>query len=107
MNYMDIYKNNPPEILEKFEGHKVGIAGCGGLGSNIAMLLVRAGVSQFVIVDFDKVEISNLNRQFYFLKDIGKPKIEAISENLLQINPDISIETVNKKLSANDIYEVF
>lgn len=106
-DFSEIFKNNPPEILDKLENIKIGIAGCGGLGSNIAMMLVRAGIKKFTIVDFDKVEMTNLNRQFYFQKDIGKPKIQALQANLQQINPEVNVICVEKKLNENDIYTVF
>ena len=71
-----------PEIARKLKEASVGIAGAGGLGSNIAMALARAGVGHLLIVDFDKVEESNLNRQYYFRDQIGEFKVEAIRENI-------------------------
>ena len=65
----------------------VGIAGLGGLGSNIAVQLTRLGIGHLTLADCDRVEISNLNRQSYRLCDIGRPKPEALTEQLLQINP--------------------
>ena len=85
----------------------VGIAGAGGLGSNVAISLTRAGVSRFVIIDFDKVEKSNLNRQYYSLDQIGKPKTEALKENIEKINPEVTIETHNKKLEKGSIGKTF
>ena len=61
---------------------KIGIAGAGGIGSNVAACLVRSGVQQLKIVDFDSVDESNLNRQFYFHDQIGRPKVQALAENL-------------------------
>jgi len=102
-----LFQQSPPGLIDKIKYKKVGIAGCGGLGSNIAMMLVRAGIQNLVIVDFDTVEMSNLNRQFYFQKDIGKLKTNAITENLLQINPDVNIQAVNQKLDKNSTYDCF
>ena len=64
---------------------RIGIAGAGGLGSNVAVNLVRTGVKKLKIVDFDVVDESNLNRQFYFMDQVGRPKVEALRENLLRI----------------------
>ncbi|MDY0131537.1 MAG: sulfur carrier protein ThiS adenylyltransferase ThiF [Desulforegulaceae bacterium] len=83
---------------------KIAVLGAGGLGSNCAFNLVRCGFTKFVLIDFDIVEPSNLNRQFYFLNQCGKPKVEALKENLLKINPDLEIETFCQKIeSKNDL----
>lgn len=72
-------------------GATVGIAGAGGLGSNCAASLIRAGVRRLVIADFDEVTRSNLDRQYYFLSQVGRFKVEALKENLLAIDPDAQI----------------
>ncbi len=95
------------EQLERIRRVKVGIAGAGGLGSNCAFNLVRSGFGDFVICDFDIVEPSNLNRQFYFLDQTGKPKVEMLTENLLRINPDIKIDTRIIKLDSSNIKDVY
>ena len=86
---------------------KVGIAGAGGLGSNIAMHLVRAGVTDIVIADFDRIEESNLNRQFYFRDQIGMKKTDAITVNLKRIDPGSNITAVDIRLDGDNIAEVF
>lgn len=86
---------------------KIGIAGSGGLGSNIAVNLVRSGVKNIKIVDFDIIEQSNLNRQFYFQDQIGKNKVNALSENLYRINSKINLEIINKKLEKENIKDIF
>ncbi len=86
---------------------KIGIAGIGGIGSNVAVHLVRSGFLSFKIVDFDKVEESNLNRQFYFYDQIGKLKTDALEENLKKINNNIIIEKGNIFLDENNILETF
>lgn len=86
---------------------KIGIAGAGGIGSNVAVHLVRSGVELLKIVDFDKIEDSNLNRQFYFKDQIGKPKIHALYENLKRINPNIQLEIINRKLNEENIHATF
>ncbi|MBF0532021.1 MAG: sulfur carrier protein ThiS adenylyltransferase ThiF [Candidatus Omnitrophica bacterium] len=78
-----------PEQLDRLRQTRVGIAGCGGLGSNIAVLLTRSGLENFILLDRDTVEASNLNRQFFFLSDIGRPKTGALTQYLRGINPEV------------------
>lgn len=96
-----------PEERAALESVRVGIAGAGGLGSNCAMHLVRSGVKHITIADFDVVNESNLNRQFFFRDQIGQKKVEAIKENLLRIEPDADIRTVDMRLDASSAREVF
>ncbi len=85
----------------------VGIAGAGGLGSNCAMHLVRSGIGKLVIADFDTVNESNLNRQFFFRDQVGRAKVEALKENLLRISPECDIKAVAVKLDSHNVREVF
>lgn len=103
----NIFGRNTPGINKKIKNHVIGIAGCGGLGSNAAVMLTRAGITNFVLVDCDKVEMSNLNRQHYFQEDVGKTKTHALDKILKKINPNINIKIINKRLSGSDISEVF
>ena len=96
-----------PEERGILESVRVGIAGAGGLGSNCAMHLVRAGVSHLTIVDFDVVNESNLNRQFFFRDQLGLKKVEALKENLLRIDPDVDIRAVDMRLDASSAREIF
>ena len=96
-----------PEERAVLESARVGIAGAGGLGSNCAMHLVRAGVRHITVVDFDVVNESNLNRQFFFRNQLGKKKVEALKENLLRIDPDADIRAVDAKLDAVSVKEIF
>ena len=89
------------------ESAKIGIAGAGGLGSNVAMLLVRAGLRKFVIADFDEVNESNLNRQFFFRNQIGAKKVVALAENLCRIEPDLELELHDSKLTDANVSEMF
>jgi sulfur carrier protein ThiS adenylyltransferase len=97
--------------IEDVEGHlgryRVGIAGAGGLGSNCAVALARAGIGTLVIVDYDLVEESNLSRQNFFRDQIGMTKTGAIKENILRINSGINVVTVNEKLNFSNIPEIF
>ena len=95
------------DIQKVLSTKKIGIAGAGGLGSNCAAALVRCGLGNLVIVDFDLVEESNLNRQFYFRDQIGLAKVDALRQNLLRINPELKLTTHNLCLDEDSIPEVF
>jgi sulfur carrier protein ThiS adenylyltransferase len=86
---------------------RVGIAGCGGLGSNCAMHLVRSGFASLVLCDHDSVEASNLNRQFFFARQIGQPKTHALAENLRAINPELHLRLEHRALAPHTAAEVF
>ncbi len=81
------------ELQQKFTNSTVAICGLGGLGSNIAVSLARAGIGKLILVDFDKVDISNLHRQQYKADQIGRFKTEALAENLREIAPYLEVET--------------
>jgi sulfur carrier protein ThiS adenylyltransferase len=81
-----------PGVHRRLKAASVGIAGAGGLGSSVAVSLARVGVGRLVIADFDVVEPSNLNRQQYFIDQIGQPKVTALAANLLRINPYVAVE---------------
>lgn len=95
------------EAREKLRNSKVAIAGLGGLGSNIAVMLVRSGVGKLLLVDFDKVDISNLNRQAYSIPHLGTEKTQALSQILKDINPDVEIETLCTKVTEENAKEIF
>ncbi len=102
MNTNNCFISNPPGITEKLSGKHIFIAGAGGLGSNAAMLLVRAGADFLTIIDFDTIEAANINRQFYFRDQIGMVKVEALEKNLLRINPEINITIQSKRLTQDN-----
>lgn len=79
--------------LDKIQKKKIGIGGAGGLGSNVAIILTRCGFKQFMIIDKDHIEASNLNRQQYFMHEIGSQKIDILKQRLLDINPEANITT--------------
>ncbi len=85
----------------------VGIAGAGGLGSHVAVALARVGIGKLIIADFDVVEPSNLNRQQYFIDQIGMSKVVALQNNLLRINPGTKIKLFNQKVTPKNIAEFF
>ena len=92
---------------EKLNNAKVAIAGLGGLGSNIAVALARIGVSHLHLIDFDKVDISNLNRQHYFISHLNKYKTQALAEQLQMINPYLNIVTDCIKVTEDNIFSLF
>lgn len=85
----------------------IGIAGLGGLGSNIAMMLARSGIRHFILADFDIVDESNLNRQHYFPHHIGRKKTDCMREQLLSLNPDIDVKAFDTYLSSENMAEIF
>jgi len=91
----------------KMKNSTVGIAGLGGLGSNVAIALARTGIGKLLLVDYDCVEKSNLNRQQYLLSQVGKLKTEALKQNINEINPQVEVEIINCKLDENNIPQIF
>jgi sulfur carrier protein ThiS adenylyltransferase len=85
----------------------VGIAGAGGLGSNTAAHLVRSGIRRLVVADFDHVAPSNLNRQFFFIDQVGMKKVRALDANLRRINPDVELLAWDGRLDAGNVRQVF
>ena len=96
-----------PGVHEKIKQASVGIAGLGGLGSAIAVALARIGIGRLVLADFDVVEPSNLNRQQYFIDQIGLPKAEALEVNLKRINPYVDYEAHCLRVTPENIPELF
>jgi len=103
----DLIKKLGEEKLLIIEGSRIGIAGAGGLGSNCAHNLVRSGFKKFKIVDFDTITAANLDRQFYFLDQVGQKKVEALKINLCRINPELDIEIEAVKITENNIRKLF
>lgn len=89
-----------PEQLARLHAARVGIAGAGGLGSNAALMLARSGVEDFLLIDHDVVEPSNLNRQQFWPRHVGRPKVEALAELLRELNPEIRLELSTTRLDA-------
>lgn len=95
------------DIAGKLKTFTVGIAGCGGLGSNCAIALARAGIGHLILADFDVVEKANLNRQYFFLDQTGQKKVDALKNNILRIHPLIQTDTFPVTLTATNIPEIF
>lgn len=96
-----------PGVHEKMKCALVGIAGCGGLGSAVAITLARLGLGALRLVDYDVVEPSNLNRQQFFIDQIGRMKTDALAENLRRINPYVRVEPIQTRLGRNNIAATF
>ena len=107
ITYEQLTLRNSPQLKGKLEKSIIGIAGCGGLGSNAAIALARIGVGKLILVDFDVVEPTNLNRQQYFINDIGKRKVDALEEKLKMINSFMQIEKYFEKLNSTNIKIIF
>ena len=89
------------------ENAKIGVAGLGGLGSNVLAHLVRSGIRRFVAADFDTVSASNLNRQFYFTDQIGRKKTEALAENLHRIGRGLILDFHDLRLTGDNTRDFF
>ena len=94
------------ELQQKFSSATVAICGLGGLGSNIAISLARAGIGKLILIDFDKVDITNLHRQQYKASQIGMNKTDALSENLKEIAPYIGIESHTVRITEDNAVEL-
>jgi len=92
-----------PALRSRLAASHVAIVGCGGLGSNAAAMLVRCGVGELTLVDFDVVEESNLNRQLFFRDQLGMPKTIALSDTLLRINPDVTLHIHTECVTAENL----
>lgn len=96
-----------PAVHKKLKEGQVAIAGLGGLGSNIAVMLARIGVGRLLLVDFDVVEPSNLNRQSYYVRHLGMPKTLALQSQLAEINPFVAVETRSLRVEAENVAAIF
>lgn len=102
-----IASRNSPELNLALSKAVIGVAGLGGLGSNIALSLARVGVKKLVLADFDVVEPSNLNRQQYFVRHIGMKKTQALKELINDVNPFVEVETHDIFLDEKNVASVF
>ena len=91
------------ELQRRFSEATVAVCGLGGLGSNIAIALARAGIGKLLLIDFDKVDITNLHRQQYKASQIGRYKTDALAENLFEIAPYTDIKTITTRLSEDNL----
>ncbi len=96
-----------PGIQKQIKRASIAILGLGGLGSAVAGAMAKIGIGKMLLSDYDVVEPSNLNRQHYFVDQIGMPKTKALRDNLLRMNPAIILELIEKQLTETDIPEFF
>ncbi|MDD6043846.1 MAG: thiamine biosynthesis protein ThiF [Eubacteriaceae bacterium] len=94
------------ELQDRFLSATVAICGLGGLGSNIAISLARAGIGKLILIDFDRVDITNLNRQQYKVSQLGRYKTEALEENIKEIAPYIGIECHTVRVNEDNVAEL-
>lgn len=96
-----------PGVHKRMKESKVGIAGLGGLGSAVSIALARMGIGTLILVDFDIVEPSNLNRQHYFIEHVGMAKTDAMAKILASVNPYIQVNTHRVIISKKNIHQLF
>ena len=96
-----------PGVHEKIRTATVGICGLGGLGSSVAVALGRIGIGRLILADFDVVEPSNLNRQCYFVDQIGMPKTEALKATLMRLNPYLKVVTHTQRVEEASVATLF
>ncbi|MCI8307484.1 MAG: sulfur carrier protein ThiS adenylyltransferase ThiF [Lachnospiraceae bacterium] len=102
--YMEsLVKRHGKERQERFLNAKAAVCGLGGLGSNIAVALARAGVGTLHLIDYDCVDLSNVNRQQYMLSQVGKKKTDAMKEIITAVNPYIKVVTDSVKISGTNL----
>ena len=104
--YRALSERHGEKTQKSFESAAVAICGLGGLGSNIAFALARAGIGKLVLIDFDKVDITNLHRQQYKATQIGMNKTDALKENLSEIAPYVKIETHSVRITESNAEEL-
>lgn len=96
-----------PGVHERVRSACIGIAGVGGLGSFIALALARTGVGRLILVDHDVVEPSNLNRQQYFVDQIGQPKVDALSDTISRVNPHVAVSAHRARVAPSNVAKLF
>lgn len=101
-----LYERHGEDVQKKFSAATIALCGLGGLGSNIAISLARAGIGKLILIDFDQVDITNLHRQQYKANQIGMDKTDALSENLKEIAPYIGIESHTVRITEDNAVEL-
>lgn len=104
--YDSLIERHGKELQERFSSAAVAVCGLGGLGSNIAIALARAGVGKLILIDFDTVDITNLHRQQYKANQIGKYKAEALAEGLREIAPYTMLEVHTVRIAEENAAEI-
>ena len=104
--YQALSERHGAELQKKISAARVAVCGLGGLGSNIAIALARAGVGHLHLIDFDRVDITNLNRQQYFVRQLGLLKTDALQETLTDIAPYCDITTNSVKITEENFVQL-
>ena len=104
--YQALSERHGAELQKKISAARVAVCGLGGLGSNIAIALARAGVGHLHLIDFDRVDITNLNRQQYFVRQLGLLKTDALQETLTDIAPYCGITTSSVKITEDNFAQL-
>ena len=102
-----LYARHSPGVQARLQDKVVGIMGLGGLGSLVAIALARMGIGSLLLADYDVVEPTNLNRQQYFVDQIGQKKTSALQDILQRVNPHVFVTTIDRRLAEDDIGIVF
>jgi sulfur carrier protein ThiS adenylyltransferase len=102
-----LYARHTPGVHERMKNSLVGVMGLGGLGSSVSVALTRMGIGRLILADFDLVDPTNLNRQQYFVDQIGMKKTRALKDNLARINPHVDLLVVEEKLDEQGIIHHF
>lgn len=105
--YQALVQRHGAQRQERFQAGRVAVCGLGGLGSNLAVALARAGVGELFLLDFDRVDMSNLNRQQYFVRQMGMEKTEALAQTLQEIAPYCHLVTRTLRVTPEDIPGLF
>ena len=104
--FLPLEPSDNPALRARLAASHVAIVGCGGLGSNAAAMLVRCGVGELTLIDFDVVEESNLNRQLFFRDQLGMAKTEALRDTLVRIYPDVMLHLRQECVTADNLVEL-
>jgi len=102
-----LHARHSPGVQARLQDRVVGIMGLGGLGSLVAIALARMGIGSLLLADYDVVEPTNLNRQQYFVDQIGQKKTEALRDILQRVNPHVSVTTIDRRVAEDDIGILF
>ena len=101
--YNALEQRHGTELQRRFSAASVAVCGLGGLGSNVAIVLARAGVGKLHLIDFDRVDISNLHRQQYGISQLGMYKTEAMRHILSEISPYCEVVTDTVRLNDENL----
>ncbi|MGC9362049.1 MAG: sulfur carrier protein ThiS adenylyltransferase ThiF [Candidatus Syntrophosphaera sp.] len=103
----ELFANHDPAQLQAWQKATVGIVGAGGLGSNVALALTRAGIGKLIIADHDNVSTPNLTRQQFFLRQVGLPKVAALKDTLSRVSPYTNVVVYSIKISRTNLASIF